>query len=49
MTIEYKHENDLKVLKKILSEHDYSLAEEDEYNKSNTQGSSIKLFEQIVI
>ena len=49
MTIEYKSKNDLKKLRKILGEHDYSLVEEHEYHASSSQGSNLKRLEQFAI
>jgi len=49
MTIEYTSKNDLKKLKKILSEHDYSLIEEHEYKTASSQGGKSKRLEQFAI
>jgi len=49
MTIEYKSKNDLKKLKQILSDHDYSLIEEHEYQKSSSKSSNSKRLEQFAI
>jgi hypothetical protein len=49
MTIEYKSKNDLKKLKQILGEHDYSLIEEHEYKTASSQGGKSKRLEQFAI